>query len=63
MTDLSISHEARRLTEQEKEQFQQWGYVKNLPVFDHAAVPVLQDRFRDLHALLPASTDMSRVNN
>ena len=50
MTDLSISHEARRLTEQEKEQFQQWGYVKNLPVFDHAAVPVLQDRFRDLHA-------------
>ena len=63
MTDLSISHEARRLTDQEKEQFQQWGYVKNLPVFDHAAVPVLQDRFRDLHALLPASTDMSRVNN
>jgi ectoine hydroxylase-related dioxygenase (phytanoyl-CoA dioxygenase family) len=63
MIDLPVSREARRLTPQEKEQFHQWGYVKNLPVFDQAAVPALQDRFRELHSLLPAGTDMNRVNN
>ena len=63
MTDLTISREARRLTEQEKEQFQQWGYVKNLPVFDPAALPRLQEGFREMVALLPPDVHMSRVNN
>ena len=63
MNELTISPAARRLTQQEKEQYQQWGYVKNLPVFDQAAIPVLQKRFQELVALLPAETHMSRVNN
>ena len=63
MTDLTISREARRLTEQEKEQFQQWGYVKNLPVFDPAALPRLQEGFREMVELLPPDVHMSRVNN
>ena len=59
MTDLTISREARRLTEQEKEQFQQWGYVKNLPVFDPAALPRLQEGFREMVALLPPAKTVS----
>jgi len=42
MTELPISRCARRLTEAEKEQFQNWGYVKNLPVFDDSEIPILQ---------------------
>ena len=42
MIELPISRCARRLTEAEKEQFQNWGYVKNLPVFDDSQIPILQ---------------------
>ena len=63
MTGLAMSREARRLTDQEKEQFQQWGYVKNLPVFDSTALPKLQEGFREMVALLPPDVHMSRVNN
>ncbi len=63
MTDLPISSEARRLTEEEKVQLREWGYVKNLPVFDEAAVPMLQQHFHELNALLPEGTEMTRVNN
>lgn len=63
MTDLPISPHARRLTVQEKDQFQQSGYVKNLAVFDQTAIPKLQERFQELVDLLPEGTHMSRVNN
>ena len=42
MSELPISRCARRLTEAEKEQFQNLGYVKNLPVFDDSEIPILQ---------------------
>ena len=45
MSELPISRCARRLTEAEKEQFQNWGYVKNLPVFDDSEIPILQKGF------------------
>ena len=64
MTDLANKFvKTRRLTNQEKEQFQQWGYVKNLPVFDSAALPKLQEGFQEMVALLPPDVHMSRVNN
>jgi non-heme Fe2+,alpha-ketoglutarate-dependent halogenase len=63
MNDLTISSAARRLTEQEKKQYQQWGYVKNLPVFDEAAIPGLQERFQEMVALLPNATHLNHVNN
>ena len=53
MFELPISRCARRLTEAEKEQFQNWGYVKNLPVFDDSQIPILQMGFEDMLALLP----------
>ena len=63
MSELPISRCARRLTEAEKEQFQNWGYVKNLPVFDDSEIPILQKGFEDMLALLPSHIHMSRVNN
>ena len=63
MPELPISRCARRLTEAEKEQFQNWGYVKNLPVFDDSEIPILQKGFEDMLALLPPHIHMSRVNN
>ena len=53
MFELPISRCARRLTEVEKEQFQTWGYVKNLPVFDDSEISTLQKGFEDMLALLP----------
>jgi len=40
MLESPIISCARRLTEAEKEQFQNWGYVKNLPVFDDSYIPI-----------------------
>ena len=63
MINLPINPNARRLTEEEKEQFRTWGYIKNLPVFDNPAIPVLQQRFKELAAILPEGVHMSRVNH
>ena len=63
MINLPISPDARRLTEEEKKQFRAWGYIKNLPVFDKPAIPVLQQRFKELAAMLPEDVHMSRVNH
>lgn len=62
MDNLSISNSVRRLTPEERAQFREWGYVKNLPLFDEAAVPTLQRRFHELAALLPPDVDINRVN-
>ena len=63
MINLPISPDARRLTEEEKEQFGAWGYIKNLPVFDEPAIPALQQRFKELAEMLPDDVHMSRVNH
>ena len=63
MHELPISRGARRLTEEEKEQFQQWGYVKNLPLFDESVLPLLQNGFEEMVDLLPPHIHMSRINN
>lgn len=63
LNDLPIDPRARRLTAAEQEQFRRWGYVKNLPVFDAAAMPGLQAKFHELAALLPAGVDVNRINN
>lgn len=62
MTELPISPKACRLTAEQKSQFREWGYVKNLPLFDAAAVPALQRTFSDLAALLPAGIDINKIN-
>ena len=62
MHGLTISRRSRRLTAEEKAQFSEWGYVKNLPVFDDTALPVLQSKFRELAALVPDDVDINRIN-
>ena len=52
----------RRLTESEIEQYQQRGYLKNLPVFDASEIPTLQKFFEELASRLPDSIDINQVN-
>jgi ectoine hydroxylase-related dioxygenase (phytanoyl-CoA dioxygenase family) len=61
--DLSISSDARRLTEAEKQQFARDGYVKNLPVFAPSSAADLQTMFHEFAARLPDGIDISRINN
>ena len=63
MLVLPVSNKARRLTKQEISQFHEWGYVKNLPLLDAAAVESLQLRFQELVDLLPKGVDINFVNN
>ena len=58
----SASAATRRLTNAEKTQFRERGYVKNLPVFDVDAVAVMQQRFDELLGQLPEGTDINKVN-
>ena len=43
-----ISDEVRRLTNKEKQQYSEQGYVKNLPVFSHDGALELQGLFKEL---------------
>ena len=61
MNKLPISPAVRRLSAAERRQFEEWGYVKNLPVFAPEALPVLQQRCRELAERLPEDIDLNRV--
>ena len=50
MLDLALTTGVRRLTLDDKQQFREWGYIKNLPVFDQSVVPQLQGGFQELAA-------------
>ena len=63
MDHLPIHSEIRRLSEAEKQQFADWGYIKNLPLFANAAVPTLQARYQELAARMPEDINISKVNN
>ena len=56
----SASAATRRLTNAEKTQFRERGYVKNLPVFDVDAVAVMQKRFDELLGQLPEAPTSTR---
>lgn len=62
MENLPISTDVRRLSPAEVEQFDQWGYIRGLPVFDAAAVPHLQKRLHELEAGMPDDVPISSVN-
>ncbi len=59
---LATSADARRLTDSEKAHYREYGYLKNLPVFDTATMAVLQKRFHELVALVPDGVDVNRIN-
>ncbi len=62
MTELPIASGARRLTPDERAQYQRWGYVKNLPLFSDAAVPRLQAEVTRLIERVPDGVDVNRIN-
>ena len=57
-----IDQNARRLTQQEKADYAEQGYVKNLPVFNAQGVAHLQKQFAALDQRMPAGIEISRVN-
>lgn len=63
VSTLEIDPRARRLTGEEKAQFERDGYVKNLPLFAPSAVTALQHGFADLAARMPEGVDINKVNN
>ena len=57
-----ISDEVRRLTNKEKQQYSEQGYVKNLPVFSHDGALELQGLFEELSSRLPSDVDINKTN-
>ncbi len=63
MTYPTITPSARRLTQEEVEQYGEIGYLKNLPLFEGDAVETLQREFMEIVDSVPDSVDIYRVNN
>jgi ectoine hydroxylase-related dioxygenase (phytanoyl-CoA dioxygenase family) len=61
--ELSVSPNARRLSAQEKTQFERDGYVKPLPVLSADGVRALQSWFLERNDTLPDDIDISKINN
>ena len=57
-----ISDEVRRLTNKEKQQYSEQGYVKNLPVFSYNGALELQELFEELSSRLPSDVDINKTN-
>lgn len=62
MTTTQLSTVGRRLTDRERRQYRDDGYLTGLPLFDADAVQSLQRRFKELCEMLPAGIAMGRVN-
>ena len=57
-----ISDSVRRLTNKEKQQYSEQGYVKNLPVFSYNGALELQGLFEELSSRLPSDVDINKTN-
>ena len=57
-----ISENVRRLTNKEKQQYSEQGYVKNLPVFSYNGALELQGLFEELSSRLPSDVDINKTN-
>ena len=58
-----IGNNSHWLTTTEKKQFNELGYIKNLPVFDKSEIIYLQKCFKEIIKLFPSDIHISRVNN
>ena len=59
---FEIDKKARRLTQEEKEQYINEGYVTGLPVFSENAVKDLHDWYDELSSKLPPNIDINKTN-
>jgi len=59
---FEIDHKARRLSDEEKEQYKKEGYVTGLPVFSENAVKDLHKWYDELSSKLPPNIDINKTN-
>ena len=59
---FEIDKKARRLTQEEKEQYIDEGYVTGLPVFSENAVGDLHNWYDELSSKLPSNIDINKTN-
>ena len=59
---FKIHKDVRRLTNEEKKQYIDCGYVKNLPVFSPDAAKDLHYFFEELSSRLPSEIDINKTN-
>ena len=60
---FEINRSIRRLNEKEKIQFNEKGYVKNLPVFSNSGVKDLQNLYLELSSRVPENINITTLNN
>ena len=59
---FEIDQKARRLSDEEKEQYKNEGYVTGLPVFSENAVKDLHNWYDELSSKLPPDIDINKTN-
>ena len=59
---FEINQKARRLSDEEKEQYKKEGYVTGLPVFSENAVKDLHNWYDELSSKLPPDIDLSLIH-
>ena len=59
---MMIDRNSRRLTKEEILQYQEEGYVKNLPVFSSIGVEWIQNIFSKLSERVPKDVDINKTN-
>ena len=59
---FKIHKNVRRLTAIEKKQYQDLGYVKNLPVFSNEAATELHNFYEDLSKRMPKDININKTN-
>ena len=59
---MEISKNSRRLYKSEISQYEEEGYIKNLPVFSEKGITELQNLFSELKNRLPNTIDINKTN-
>ena len=62
MAKQNISTSLLCLTQRQVKQFEEHGYVKNLPIFGKSEISKIQKRFKELTNRLPDQADINWVN-
>ena len=59
---FEIDQKARRLSDEEKEQYMKEGYITGLPVFSENAINDLHNWYDELSSKLPQDIDINKTN-
>ena len=59
---FEIDTNARRLSQSEKQQYLEDGYVTGLPVFSENAIKDIHDWYEELSSKLPKEIDINKTN-